>query len=131
MSRIKLDCQTLGYECLVEQDDSYLREIFTPRIKERPAFEFGGRLYRTKTAAAKKAAWHMILQKYPDMAQIKQVLWHKCDCFDDHPTGEYGEQIGYLFEVCPLHARDKLGYFHRLHEKLTNAIGKQLQEGTK
>ena len=92
-----------------------------PTIKARPAYQMNGNLYRTKPAAAKKAAWGMILAKYPEMDEGNRVLWYECECADHHPTGDYGRQEGWKFEICELHSRYD-GYFRRLHKRLTRCI---------
>ena len=105
--------------------DYYGREVkaalnlFVPKIKQRQAYEINGRLYKTRGAAAKKLAWHLILTKYPDIENVRALLGVECDCADEDEHSDYGVQ--YKHEACQLHSRHD-GYFKRLHGRLVDHI---------
>ncbi len=93
------------------------RNCTVREVKERPAFQVGGRLFKTKLAAAKSMAWGWILSKYDTsftggkkIEDIQKVLDYECDC-----NNYYG------CDDCLLHNR-KEGYFRRLQKKCTTYI---------
>jgi hypothetical protein len=104
--------------------DVYRPNAFSTAPIVRKCYQYGGEIYRTPQAALKAAAWSMIQKKYGlfnAIDEVKRVLNMECDCLEKHPTGDYGQQEGFLWEICQLHSRDD-GYFKRLHLRLYKAL---------
>lgn len=98
-------------------------------VKERKAWQVGGKLYKTQLAAAKAEAWSLLLTDV-------FIVHHQADTFRLSGVKKYTDENGNSLECecnsgvsrvqetpngCPLHDRFN-GLFRRMHASLTRTV---------
>jgi hypothetical protein len=95
-------------------------ETFELKVRKRPTYEVGKKMFKTKACAIRYLAWMKVYERFGNLIEITEVNGLKCTC-DKHNLipSKHGE-VPYS-EDCPIHDRYR-GYFRQLAQRIERAI---------